>query len=266
MDGKTGVNTHINTLWFGDSLGYLERLSIQSALAAGHQLTIWSYTPAVLRGVPAGVPVRDAREVMSDPRRTKHFDGKFKALGSDFFRYEIFHHQLGYWMDLDVIVLRKFDFATPHVYGWERPGSINGAVLRIPHDSPVLAELRGIPERNWRPPFFGPRRTLNYYLARLRGNVELEDMPWGVAGPEAITYYARKHDRLSEAQPVPVFYPVPYQAAEALFDDASVVEAMLSKETAAIHMWNSRINRFAKEPPPAGSYIAKMCARFGVEI
>ena len=259
------MTAHINTLWFGESLGYLERLSIHSALAAGHQLTIWSYTPGALRGVPDGVPVRDAREVMCDPRRTKHFEGRFKALGSDFFRYEIFHHRLGYWMDLDVIVLKPLEFESPHVFGWERADSINGAVLRIPHDSPMLTELRNIPERNWRPPFFGPRRSLNYYLARLRGDVELEDLPWGVAGPEAITYYARKHGLLAQAQPVPVFYPVPYQQAEALFDDASVVEGMLAEETAAIHMWNSRINKFAKDPPPEGSYIAKACARFGVQ-
>src|SRR5579884_870849 len=80
----------LNSLWFGDHLGYLEQLSIQSALRLGHPYTLYSYTPGALRGVPDGVTVRDAREVMSDPRRVRYFEGKFKALGSDFFRYEIF--------------------------------------------------------------------------------------------------------------------------------------------------------------------------------
>ena len=260
------MTAHLNTLWFGGKLGYLEQLSIQSALHAGHQLTIWSYASDTLDNVPAGVPVRDAREVLSDPRRTRLFDGKFKALGSDFFRYEIFQHRLGYWMDLDVIVLKPFEFTTPHVFGWESATSINGAVLQIPHDSPVLQELRSIPERNWRPPFFGPRRTLLYYRQRLRGDVELEDLPWGVAGPAMITHLARKHRLLDQVQPLKTFYPLPYHDAEKLFDDASVVEGLLSEETFAIHMWNSRIHKFAGSPPPVGSYIAEACKRFGVKV
>ena len=258
------MSDQLNTLWFGPTLGYLERLSIRSAQAAGHEVTIWSYQPRELTGVPDGATVRDAREVMSDPRRTKHFDGAFKALGSDFFRYEIFAQGLGYWMDLDVIVLKPFQFDEPHVFGWERPGSVNGAVLRIPADSPMLAELRSVPERNWRPPFFGPRRSMHYYLKRLRGDVELEDLPWGVVGPELITYLARKYRLFDQVQPQGVFYPLPYLRAEALFEDASIVESMLKPETVAIHMWNSRINKRLESPPPPGSYLAKACSRHGV--
>src|SRR5947209_6880287 len=84
-----GMHDMLNSLWFGDELGYLERLSIKTALAAGHPYTLYSYEPDQLRGVPAGIEVKDAREVMDDPRRLRHFEGKFKALGSDFFRYEI---------------------------------------------------------------------------------------------------------------------------------------------------------------------------------
>lgn len=66
----------LNGLWFGDALGYLEQLSIVSAMALGHPYTLYSYTPERLSGVPEGVDVRDAREVMTDPKRMKHFEGK----------------------------------------------------------------------------------------------------------------------------------------------------------------------------------------------
>lgn len=102
----------INTLWFEGRLGYMERLSIATALAQGHPVTIFSYRPETLEGVPDGVQVRNAAEVMNDRRRVCLFEGKFKALGSDFFRYELFAQQLGYWMDLDVILLRPLTFAT----------------------------------------------------------------------------------------------------------------------------------------------------------
>src|SRR5438270_10250941 len=121
----------LNSLWFGEQLGYLEQLSIKTALAVGHPYTLYSYEPDTLRGVPAGIEVKDAREVMDDPRRLRHFEGKFKALGSDFFRYEIFAKELGYWVDLDVLFLRPLTFADDYVFGWEKPGSINGAVLKL---------------------------------------------------------------------------------------------------------------------------------------
>lgn len=256
----------LNTLWFGDRLRYLERLSIASALANGHAVRVYSYAPDRLQGVPDGVELRDAREVMSDPRRTRLLEGKYRALGSDFFRYEIFAQELGYWMDLDVILLKPLDFRNKHVFGWENDGiSVNGAVLRIPRTSPMLEELRNIPEANWCPPFFGPRRRAVYYWQRItKGTVHLEDLPWGVAGPAMITYLARKHGLMDQVQPRTVFYPVPYDRAEALFDDASVVEGMLAQDTVAVHMWNSRLRDLVDRPPPAGSYVGRLCQEHGV--
>ncbi|WP_114227007.1 MULTISPECIES: hypothetical protein [Sphingomonas] len=253
-----------NSLWFGSELGYLEQLSIKSAQALGHEYTLYSYEPEQLRGVPAGVDLRDANEVMSDPKRTKHFAGKFKALGSDFFRYELLAKELGYWVDLDLIFLKPFDFAEPHVFGWEREGSINGAVLKMPAESPMLKVLRDIPERNWCPPFFGPRRKLEYYWQRLRGDVELEDLPWGVAGPGLITYLAKKMGFAAQAQAKPVFYPIDYFEAEILFGPRAEVERHLTPDTHAIHMWHSRIVKRAGTAPEPGSYLAELCAEHGV--
>ena len=51
----------LNSLWVGDRLGYIEQLCLVSALAVGHRFTLYSYTPDVLRGVPNGIDLRDAR-------------------------------------------------------------------------------------------------------------------------------------------------------------------------------------------------------------
>ena len=256
--------TMLNTLWFGESLGYLERLSIASAMAVGHEVTLYAYDHATVKGVPEGVRVRDAREVMSDPRRTRLFDGAFKALGSDFFRYEIFHKDLGYWSDLDVIYLQPLQFDDDFVFGWENDGiSVNGAVLRLPQ-GPLLEELRTIPEENWCPPFFGPKRRLSYYWKRARGTVKLEDLPWGAAGPAMITYLARKYGVLDKAQPKEVFYPVPYDKAAVVLDEAGVVESMVRPNTVAIHLWNSRLRGLLDRPPPGGTYLGSLGERLGV--
>lgn len=234
-------------------------------MAMGHHLTIYSYEPGAISGVPAGVEVRDANEVMSDPRRTRLFDTAFRALGSDFFRYEVFAKGLGYWVDLDLLFLKPLEFDEPYVFGWESSKSINGAVLKLPQGSPMLHELRGIPEKNWCPPFFGPRRRAIYYWNRLRrGDVMLENLPWGVAGPAMLTYLARKYSLTHFAQSKSVFYPLDYADAQLIFEDAEIVEALIRPETRALHMWNSRLRGLVDQPPPQGSYIDTACRSYGI--
>ena len=256
----------LNALWFGERLGYLEQLSIISAQVQGHPYTLYSYTPELLQGVPPGVEVRDAAEVMSDPRRVRYFDGKFKALGSDFFRYEIMAKSLGYWVDLDLIFIRPLELMGDYIFGWEGPRSINGAVLKLPAGSAMLEELRNIPERNWCPPYFGPRSKLNYYLQRLKGPVELEDLPWGSAGPGMIAHLAKKHGLLGLTQPVEVFYPLPYTEARKLYGPAEAIEQLIKPNTLAIHMWHSSLGELATKPPATGSYIDKLCRRYSVPL
>ena len=256
----------LNSLWFEGPLGYMELLSIASARAFGHPVTLFSYRPETLTGVPKGVEVRDARDVMDDERRVRLFDGRYKALGSDFFRYELFAKSMGYWIDLDVVLLRPLDFDSDHVFGWEHGSSINGAVLKLPPTSPMLRELRAVPEKNWRPPFFGPRRTLLYYWNRVsRGTVLLEDLPWGSAGPALITHLARKYGMLDLAQPREVFYPVPYERAEDLFADAGTVEALITPETRAIHLVAFAPDPVVRPRAPTGSYMAGVCRKFGID-
>ena len=254
----------LNALWFGDRLSYLEQLSIKTALALGHPYTVFSYSPDKLSGVPDGAELRDAREVMVDERRIKYLHGKFKALASDFFRYELLAQSRGYWVDLDLIFLKPLNFKTEYVFGWEKIGSINGAVLKLPADSSMLSTLRSIPERNWLPPYAGPRSRLRYYLNRLRGDVELDDLPWGAAGPGMITYLAKQTGNASLAQPKSVFYPLDYDQAKLLYGPPPAVEALLSPETRAIHMWHSSLHGLADRPPPLGSFMQNLCRSFQV--
>jgi hypothetical protein len=79
-----------------------------------------------------------------------------------------------------------------------------------------------------------------------------------------ITYLARKHGLAGRAQPIPVFYPVPYDRAEMLFGPAEEVERLVTPDSRAIHMWNSRLHKLAERPPPPGSYVGELCDRLDV--
>jgi hypothetical protein len=254
----------LNSLWVGDQLGILEQLCIRSALAAGHPFHLYSYEPSKLRGVPDGVEVRDAAEVMPRERMIAYAECNSYALGANFWRYELLGLGLGYWVDLDVLIIKPFDFEQDYVFGAEQEGTINTAVLLAPKDSPLVKDLKDLPERVRCPPWYGPRRSVQYYLRRIRqGPLRLEDYPWGTFGPGMMGYLVGRHDLAKFVQPHPVLYPVSWRNAKALYGPRQQVEAMLSEETRAIHLYNSQLRELAKAPPPAGSFMAEQFAKHG---
>src|SRR3954451_7190727 len=56
------MNRVIQGLWIGESLSAMERLSIASFLANGHEFDLYAY--GQVSGLPAGTRLRDANEVL----------------------------------------------------------------------------------------------------------------------------------------------------------------------------------------------------------
>ena len=256
----------LNSLWVGNRLGYIEQLCLFSATAVGHPFTLYSYKPDILRGVPDGVELRDAREVMSESKFIDYSSSRSLTLLTDFFRYDLLTKDLGYWVDMDFCFLRPLEFKQPYVFGWEDENTINNAILRIPAQSEMAHDLCDLPKTNRCPPWFGPKRTLLYYWARLtKGDIGVLDLPWGTFGPGMVTYLAKKHGVAEQAQPRWVFYPVKYQDAKALFGPADIIEKMITPKSRALHMYRARLFDFVDKPPPRGSYLDVVCRRYGVD-
>lgn len=255
----------LNGLWVGEQLRYLEQLCLVSGLACGHQVRLFSYQPKQLRGVPSGVEVYDAAEVMPRERMLAYADSGSFALGSNFWRYEMLAKGLGYWIDLDVLLLKPFDGKDEYVFGEEYEGGINNAVLYAPAESDFVQDLCNLPQANRCPPWFGPRQRMRFYRKRFfEGGVGLEDLPWGTYGPRMLTYVAEKHNVLRLASPAEVFYPVSWQKIRSLYDPSNPIENLLTDRTLAIHLYNSQLRDLATEAPPVGSYIANVCVQLGV--
>ena len=158
----------INSLWVGDRLGFIERLCVQSALATDHGFRLFSYSPDELQGVPSGVELRDAAEIMPRDKLITYSDTGAVALGANFWRYHLLSKGFSPWCDMDLLFLREFP-KDDYVFGWEHAGWINNAVMAAPADSPFVHDLIHLPKPNSRPPWFGPKRSLLFYLRRLRG-------------------------------------------------------------------------------------------------
>jgi hypothetical protein len=255
----------LNTLWVGDRLGYLQQLCLVSATAVGHHVTLYSYKPDNLNGVPDGIEIRDAREVMPEQKLVAYADCGSFALGSDFFRYELLAKDLGYWIDADVYLLKPLNFKEQYVFGWEHENTINGAVLLLPSDSDMARDLCELPLFNRRPPWFGPRRSLAYFWKRItKGPPKVEEFSWGVFGPQMVSYLAKKHKVVNQAQKPSVFYPISWKNARSLYEPAHVIEELIAPETHTVHLYNSRLVGLNNTPPPPGSYIDVICRQHGI--
>ena len=129
-------NLIVQGLWW-EGLGEMERLSIRSYLAHGHEFHLYSYGP--VWGYPKGTIIKDAREIVpfSDKDRFWHL-----AQFSDWFRYNLLLKCGGWWVDLDTICLRPFDFPDDIVLTQEdfrrRKPWVTNAYMKIPAQHPIL--------------------------------------------------------------------------------------------------------------------------------
>lgn len=255
----------LNSLWIGE-LTYLERLCMQSALHHGHRFRLFSYDPDKLVAVPPGVEVCDAAEVMPRDMLISYAEcDNGVALGADLWRYHMLAKGLGFWCDLDLVLVKPLDFSEPYVLGWEHAGWINNAVMFAPPDSEFVRDLFALTQPNVRPPWFGPRRSLEFYIRRWRrGYLGLEDMAWGTYASGLVTHIVKTRQLERFVVDPRVFYPITWSDARLVYGDAEIVKAKITEETRTVHLWHSRLRDLIASPPPAGSWIAEQCERFGV--
>lgn len=242
-------------LWIGERLGPIERACMRSVLRQGHELILWCYRP--VGGVPEGVAVRNASEVLPESAIVRHRTGSV-ALFSDRFRYELQRQSRGTWLDADVYLLKPIPETQTLLTEFE-PGLINGGVLRLPPESPLLAPLIALFEDDVIPRWLPLRARAAAYWRRLTtGRADLSLMPWGTAGPWALTAYARELGLDSLAAP-PLFYsPVSWPDAGWIRDPGETLEARIHDCTITLHLWNERIKGFKDVPAAPGSFLERL--------
>jgi len=131
----------MQSLWVGDRLSKLEQLSIRSYQYHGHDYHLYTY--GHVEGVPSGVVIKDAAEIVS-PYSIKQF--RCIANFSDFFRYCLLFKHGGWWTDTDAVCLRPFEFTEEHVFSSEALQRENGKLhvncgtIRVPRGCEMLLE------------------------------------------------------------------------------------------------------------------------------
>jgi hypothetical protein len=252
----------IVSLWIGDGLGTIERLSLRSFVAQGHPMALYSY--GEVAGVPSGVERRDAADVLPSAALEEHRRrGGSLTLFADLFRLELQRRALGLWVDVDVVALRPLDIDGPFVVGRESQRFLNNAVLKLAPDSPVLADWIAATKANRVPPWIPFHRAPKAYLGQMLGRkVASTELPFGTFGPKAITALAMRHGFAGAAQPEKVFYPLHPREAVRLYDPTLRLADIVTPETRTIHLWNEKLRALKQTVPPEDSILAELLRRY----
>jgi len=235
--------------WTGPPLSPYELLSLQSFVAAGARVFVYS-TSKTLR-VPDGVELLDMRELLPGPVHRFYFpDGDpSPALHSDLFRYAALHRFGGWYADLDMICLRGLPAGKVYL-ARESGALVNGAVMKFPARSPVMAA------------------ALDESRARLPQTARGAPMTSRLLlGPDLVTTLVHDYALDHVLRPASRAYPIDFIDTPAMFDprrrdelDERIADADF------VHLWNEywRRVRIPKDlGPPKGSFLDGLFARFG---
>lgn len=210
----------INMFWYGDRLPELHQMCISSFLEQGHRVDLYSYESS-LEGLPVGVTLKDANDILSSDKVFRGKGGSY-ALFADQFRYELLHRLGGWWSDCDVYCIRPFNFDAEYVFGFESPGRINNAVIKVPSGGPLTRQL--VEKANQ----LAEHRDWNRTIPLFHDTVVNQCLD-------------------SEAVPSQVFYPIPFADWKTIFRPGDLT---LSSDCYAIHLWGEMIRRHATEMSP----------------
>ncbi len=257
------MSTIVQSLWIGGRLTNLERLSLTSFLANGHEYRLFVYED--VDGVPDGVKIEDANSVI--PERDIFRARDAYTSFANWFRHELVSRTGQFWVDTDVVCLRTFAFAAPIVFGLQDSGQAATGVMRFPKDHFVPRMLAGVCESpNKFMPYDTPRdkrRKLRrkYLQGNRRGKTQ-----WGEAGgPDGFTRALRYHGLLDQAKSFLYFYPIHWSNWPSIFDSTFEDRTHLLEASYCVHLWNEMLNRDGVDKDstfPSGSLFEQLKRRY----
>jgi len=255
---------HLFSFWTGP-ISWLEQMCINSMLAQGHTLAIYTYNPAELESIDRRVQILDASVALPLTTEVARQLAVRPSLTTNVLRYHLLERQAGTWVDLDVLLLKPLPDAD-YLLAYEDQNHtwINGAILRLPSGCPLLRDLIEFCAQR---PVIGQwwplkRKLKHRALAAIGRPIPPEKCKWGVFGPRALTYFTLQRGLVHHALGPEWFYPVPYDRTADLVNVSADIPQYFTSDTVAVHLWANRLRKFipnGRKPPPEtwlGRYAA----------
>lgn len=249
----------IHALWIGEKLGKMASQCLLSFVKQGH--TVHLHTYGEILDLPTGITVCDANNIIHHSKIIKHRKTGSYALFSDIFRYELLKKVDGIYVDCDVYCLKPLSVPEHgYLFGYEEDGRVNGAILALPKDSPLLATLIHIAyDTYFIPPWYSKKTQRRFKIKKLLGQAKhIGDMPWGVIGPDAITYYVNQLGLDGYAQDIDIFYPVHFNCISQLLNPVLRLDDITTSRTQCIHLYNEMLRQYDISTLNNGSVLANI--------
>ncbi|WP_423127961.1 glycosyltransferase [Gaoshiqia sp. Z1-71] len=209
-------NKVMQSFWFGQNLTKLEQLSILSYLANGHEFHLYCYDK--IEGVPIGTVVKDANEIIE--KRYLFVDPQGSvAPFADWFRYNLLYKKGGWWVDLDSVCLKPFDFNENQCFSSEKSP--------VPNDHSIINNT-----------YIKAAKGDDFILdcikyIKIRG---VNGLRWAEFGPYLLSKVLSNYDVRSLVKAPEIFCPYNWVNISDLIAKPSLDS--IEEQTYAIHFWN----------------------------
>lgn len=238
---------YVQSLWIDPVIGDLQLLCLNSFIKNNIEFHLYTYKE--ISNVPDGVVVKDANEII-DQKLIFKDNKKSYATFSDWFRIKLLYNVGGWWVDCDVLFIKRFNFNAKYVFATESFFNkekleirICNAVLKMPKKSVV------------------GKKVLDRIQTRLE-ETNVEEIAWteigaGFLRDELIDEGLEKYILIPQ-----VFCPNAWNTFSNVTADAGLE---IDDDTYAIHLWNKMWewnNIMPLESLQHGSVLASAKSKF----
>jgi len=241
------MNKVVQALWVGTRLPPMQRLSICSFLDHGHDFHLYAYDD--ISDVPSGTTLCDAAAIFPREKVFQHKQGFGKGSYSTFsnlFRYKLILDRGGWWVDTDLVCLRRFDLDADFVFATENEG---GAALtatcafKCPRGAPMLQ-----------------------YCLEIGESKNPDDLKWSEIGPYLFDEAVNRFGLTAHKVAPPLFNPInTWEFDDVLKPDFDVTRLSGSY---GLHLWNQIWRHEQRDPDTTAhpeSLYARLKRQYGVD-
>lgn len=260
----------IGSLWIDGPLSWIERASIASFLALGHDYVLYTY--GAVENAPPGTRIADARDVWPRDDIILHAKAQSPAIHADVFRAVMVRATGRVWADTDVIALRPFPASLGWFIGHERTDRpcLGNAVMGFPRGSQTMDALCAFLTGDHPiPPWFNAQGRRALEEKRDAGiPADLGALPWGTTGPVALTHFAQATGEFARAQRQEAFFPVTFPNRKTLVQPAlaDTLSDLLGREQSlSVHLYSRWLRKYTGGDLPArASWLGRYLRDTGI--
>ena len=212
-------NKIVQAMWIGQQLSLLEQTCILSFIKNGHEFHLYTY--GEVKGIPEECVVIDGNTIIPESEifyyssQQSLSGSRSPAAFSNMFRYKLMYDKGGYWVDMDMICIRPFDFTDEYIFSTEfgpNGQTINAGVMKCP-----------------------PKSDFAFYCYNICVNKDKELLKWGEIGPSLVREGVNRFRLYKYVKPWHTFCPINFNMINLFLDP---YDLKFDKRWYGIHLWN----------------------------